>query len=135
MEPTPSKERITKLSSMSTTLSRLTFRSDQRAIPLSKPLQGEKKFEWTREREEALDQSKTVIPGPITGETSYHYLAISVEAVSVVRVRKIGTNQNLVYSCSKTLKESKTHNQKVRKLTLSPAITAGKLERHFTKWE
>lgn len=47
----------------------------------------------------------------MTGETLYLYLAILAEAVSVVLVREIRTNQNPVYFFSKAVAGPETRYQ------------------------
>ncbi|MCI06143.1 gag-pol polyprotein, partial [Trifolium medium] len=62
------------------------------------------------------------------GETLYIYLVVSTEAVSVVLVREIGTNQNPVYFISKALSGPKLTYQKI---ALALMTAARKLRRYF----
>lgn len=64
----------------------------------------------------------------MAGETPYLYLAISTEAVSAVLVREIGTNQNLVYFCSKALVGLETRSKKSRRWH---SLATRKLMRYF----
>jgi len=67
----------------------------------------------------------------MVGETLYLYLAISMEAVSTILVREIGTNQNSVYFCSKALAIPETHYQKIEKVVLAHIVDARKLRGYF----
>jgi len=56
------------------------------------------------------------------GENLFVYLAISMEAISAVLVREVGTNQSPVCFCSKALAGPKTRYHKIVNIALSLII-------------
>jgi len=137
MEPPSSKERIMKLNGMLTTLSRFISSCAQHALSFFRLLRKEANFEWTRECEETFYKLNTILSRPLVlsrpmaGETLYLYLVILAEAVSVVLVGEVGTNQSLVYFCSKALARPKRRYQKIEKVALALMVAARKLRRYF----
>jgi hypothetical protein len=53
------------------------------------------------------------------------------EEVSVVIVKEIGTNQNPIYFCSKSLEGPDSRYQKIEKRALALMVAARKLRRYF----
>ena len=90
--PTPhSKKCIQTLNGMLTALSRFVAKSTQHALPFSKLLRKETKFEWTDECEAVLKHLKEtlsappVLSRPEQGEVLYLYLSVSSEKQQRVR--------------------------------------------------
>jgi hypothetical protein len=131
MEPFSSKEDIMKLNGMLTTLSIFISKSAQHTLPFFKILRKESNIEWTSEYEEVFNKLKDilsqppVLSKPMVREILLLYLPISAEAVSAVLVREIGTNQCLVYFCSKALAGAETRYKKIEKVSLTFMVAAG----------
>ncbi|KAL2237241.1 UNVERIFIED_CONTAM: Retrovirus-related Pol polyprotein from transposon opus [Sesamum indicum] len=102
-----------------------------------KILRGAAKFEWNRSSQEAFDELNRYLSSPplLTkskmGETFYLYLAISVDAVSSVLVRKENREHRPVYYISRMLQGAESRYSQIEKLALSLITAARKLRLYF----
>ncbi|MCI06506.1 hypothetical protein A2U01_0027566, partial [Trifolium medium] len=132
-ETPSSKERIMKLNGMITTLNKFISRSPPTCSSILQIAEKKVSFERTTKCEEAFSQLKKalsqppVLSRPMEGETLYIYLAVSTEAVSVVLVREVGTNQSPVYFVSKALSGPELRYQKIEKIAFALIAAARKL--------
>src|SRR6185312_3393927 len=92
MRPPGRIKDVQKLTGSLAALSRFISRLSERALPFFKLLRRSGPFSWTKEAEQAFQELKRhltslpVLVAPEPGETSFLYLAASVEAVSMVLV-------------------------------------------------
>ncbi|KAM6556394.1 hypothetical protein CsatB_003413 [Cannabis sativa] len=106
------------------TLNRFISKSTDKCVPFFNILRSNKKFEWTKECEEAFQNIKRhlamppVLAKPITRETLFLYLAISEDAISATIVREEGKHQQPIYNVSKRLLGEESSYPPLEKLTL-----------------
>ncbi|GJX63106.1 reverse transcriptase domain-containing protein [Tanacetum coccineum] len=116
--------------------------SAERSLPFFNTLknitkENKHEYRWTKEAEEAFQQMKKLIMDlpsltpPWEKETLYAYLAVSVEAVSVVLLTDRKGRQCPVQYVSRTLNEAERNYAPMEKLALSLIHMTRRLRRYF----
>ena len=137
MEVPKSVKDVQRLAGRLATLTRFVSRSTDRSLPFFKILKGIKKFEWTKECEEAFAQLKAyltqppLLSKPKVGESILLYLAVSPTAVSSVLIREEGTTQLPIYYVSHSMVPAETRYPDIEKLALALLVSSRKLKPYF----
>lgn len=116
-----------------TSLNKFISRFIQHALPFYKLMRKGVNFEWTLKCKQSFIQLKISLSKPLilsrsmVREKLFIYLAVLAEAVSVILVREVCTNQNSVYLISNALVGPKLHYRKTEKNYLALVISLRKL--------
>ena len=121
---------VQRLTGRLAALSRFISRATDRHLPFFKILKGAKKFDWTKECEEAFRKLKDylsmppLLSKPQCGESLYLYLAVSATAVSSVLVREVDRIQLPVYYTSHSMVPAETRYPDIEKLALALVVSS-----------
>ena len=105
--------------------------------PFLQSIKGNKKFEWTRDYEQAFQALKAhmaqppILSKPIKGETLFIYLAITEVAASAVLVREEEGVQKEVYYVSKRLIGAELRYPPIERLAYCLILASRKLCPYF----
>ena len=118
-----------------------TFRSADRCLPFFQTLKANKKFEWTKECEEAFQRLKTYLASPpilvipVKDKPIYVYLASTDDAISSALVLEDGEEQKPIYFTSKTLTGAEKRYHRLEKLTFSLLHSTRKLRHYYQQFQ
>ncbi|XP_022871800.1 uncharacterized protein LOC111390913 [Olea europaea var. sylvestris] len=134
--PTKPRE-VQSLTGRVAILSRFISKFTDRCKPFFDTLRGGKKFEWTKECQDAFNELKRqlarppLLSKPKASEALKLYLSISEHAISSVLTREENGVQHLVYYVRKALHEAELRYSPVEKLAFTLLIAARKLRPYF----
>ncbi|XP_024016294.1 uncharacterized protein LOC112089770 [Eutrema salsugineum] len=106
-------------------------------LELPSPTTKREHLEWNNDCEHAFKQLKEylstppILAKPEDGETLYLYIAVSVSAVSSVRVREDRGEQKPIFYTSKALNDAESRYPTLEKLALAVVTSARKLRPYF----
>ena len=137
MQPPSSTKEIQRMTGRIAALSRFVSRSNDKCQPFFHVLK--KAFQWDARCEEAFSVLKTylssppipILVSPSEGELLTLYLAVSDFSTSAAMVRERDRVQQLVYYCSKALRDVEERYPKMEKLVLALVTTAIRLRPYF----
>ncbi|WZZ45649.1 hypothetical protein YC2023_041908 [Brassica napus] len=131
------KREVQRLTGRVAALNRFISRSTDKGLPFYDVLRGNKKFEWSKECENAFQQLKRylasppVLAKPGEGEPLFLYIAISATAVSGVLIREERGEQKPILYISKTLLDAESRYPLMEKLACAVVTSARKLRPYF----
>ena len=135
MLPSSNIKDIQRLTGRIATLSRFVSRASDKCRPFFQVLK--KAFQWDAHCQEAFTALKTylssppILVSPSEGELLTLYLVVSDFATSATPVRERDRVQQLVYYCSRALREAEERYPKMEKLILALITTSRKLRPYF----
>ncbi|KAJ3686609.1 hypothetical protein LUZ61_015773 [Rhynchospora tenuis] len=137
MEAPKTVKEVQELTGRVAALNRFIAKASEVCKPFFQTIKKTKKFEWTKQCQEAFDNIKKylanrpVISRPIKGEKLYLYVAASAVAVSAALVREEDKIQKPVYFVSQVLRDAEERYSTVEKATYAVLIAARKLRPYF----
>ena len=135
MQPPSNTKEIQRLTGRIAALSRFVSRSSEKCRPFFQVMK--KAFHWDAQCEEVVTALKAylssppVLVSPSEGELLTLYLAISDFSTSAALVRERDRIQQLVYYCSRALREAEGRYPKMEKLILALVTNARRLRPYF----
>ncbi|XP_012856960.1 PREDICTED: uncharacterized protein LOC105976225 [Erythranthe guttata] len=137
MAPPTSIKKVQQLNGCLAALNRFISRSADKGLPFFKVLRGGKKFEWNEDCQRASTELKAYLTSPplLTkpqpGDTLFLYMAISVDAISVVLIRDGEKGHQPIYYISRALQGPEHCYTNMEKLSLALINAATKLRPYF----
>ncbi|KAL0407308.1 UNVERIFIED_CONTAM: hypothetical protein Slati_4044700 [Sesamum latifolium] len=130
MGPPTNINKVQRLTGRIAVLSLFISKSTEKGLPFFKTLRKVKKFEWTKECQQAFEDFKTylaklpLLVKPVPGDTLYLYISLTSQAVSSVLVQEEEDNQTPIYYVRKVLNGTEGRYPPTEKMALALVITA-----------
>ena len=137
MKSPSSVKEVQQLTGRLAALNRFLSKSAEKSLPFFKTLGARRKFEWTKECEEAFGDLKKylrempLLTRPQAGEQLYMYLGVSEAATSAVLLRKDGVIDKPIYYVSRVLRGAEPRYSRTEKMALALVMASRKLRPYF----